>query len=198
MGNNPISSVDPDGGKDDWYMNLETGNVEWLFTSGSVDGYAWLGDASMSFGDALASANNWFSSTNFLSEVILSEPSFVGAKNLFQNGEGMLNSLSNLKQNTSSNLNNISKLISDNLKIKENIESIHLMNKVTKDLNLQDPGFGDPKLGLYFGGSLEKLRRSNRIDKLESILDKNTKIIDSLKNVNKNNEKSSFYLLNDK
>ena len=198
MGNNPVSLVDPDGGKEDWYMNLETGNVEWLFTSDQVDGYAWLGDGSMSFGDAVSFASDWSSSTNFLPEITLSESAFIGPPNLFQNGGGMINSLSNLKQNTSSNLKNISKLISNNLKIKENIESIHIMNKVTKDLKLQDPGFGDPKLGLYFGSSIEKLRRSNRIDKLGSIMDKNNKIIDSLKNVNKNNEKSSFHILNDK
>lgn len=44
MGNNPISSIDPDGGHtDDFYRNNETKEVEWIEGSKQIEGYEHLG-----------------------------------------------------------------------------------------------------------------------------------------------------------
>ncbi len=44
MGNNWVSKVDPDGAKaDDWYVNNETGELEWHAGSANIDGLTWVG-----------------------------------------------------------------------------------------------------------------------------------------------------------
>gem|GEM_PF-2350785 len=43
MGNNPISSVDPNGGED-WYLNKKSGEIEWHNGSEEIEGYTHLGE----------------------------------------------------------------------------------------------------------------------------------------------------------
>jgi hypothetical protein len=42
MGNSPINRIDPDGGED-WYLNKETGEVDWRAGSEEIEGYKNLG-----------------------------------------------------------------------------------------------------------------------------------------------------------
>lgn len=59
MGNNPLSLIDPDGGKtDDFYKNNTTGAIEWFDGSGAIDGYEHLG-VSFSFTDAFNNVTAW-------------------------------------------------------------------------------------------------------------------------------------------
>ncbi|MFN5073468.1 MAG: RHS repeat domain-containing protein [Cyclobacteriaceae bacterium] len=43
MSNNPVNSVDPDGGLD-WYQNNETGDLQWINGSAEVAGFTHLGE----------------------------------------------------------------------------------------------------------------------------------------------------------
>ena len=58
MGNNWINKIDPDGGED-WYVNNETGELEWHNTSASIDGLTWVGTNSADF-DYLSSMSHLF------------------------------------------------------------------------------------------------------------------------------------------
>lgn len=49
MANNPISSIDPDGGKPlDWYQNKETGALEW-HNEDPGEGYTWISAEDLTF-----------------------------------------------------------------------------------------------------------------------------------------------------
>ncbi len=44
MGNNWVNQIDPDGAKaDDWYVNKETGELEWHAGSANIEGLTWVG-----------------------------------------------------------------------------------------------------------------------------------------------------------
>ena len=65
IGNNPINSIDPDGGVD-WYKNESTGNTEW-HDKDPGKGFTWIGDKNYVFGNlwlpefALSSKRHWTS-----------------------------------------------------------------------------------------------------------------------------------------
>lgn len=98
MGNNPISRIDPDGGSDDFYKQLDsngngTGVYEWFEGSGQIEGYQHLGVA---FTDSTTGAwgesrygsivtgdanGNFFHHNNTLNEIVINVASKSGSLN---------------------------------------------------------------------------------------------------------------------
>lgn len=84
MGNNWINKIDPDGGFD-WYVNNETGELEWHNTSGSIDGLTWVGTNSASH-DYLSSIGKLFGGSGKISFSDIASRAYYDITNGFNSG----------------------------------------------------------------------------------------------------------------